>query len=356
VTLTSRNFGSREHQSIPLLFTPPKIAIIRTKTMRFLSLRKTPLHRYLFAALLSMWCSWPALAQETLVYSGMKVEVWAERPGPSAKQPVIIFSHGFHGCATQSRFLMEAFAAAGYIVFAPNHADATCNGGKARWLERPAAPFGKPDAWTDADYVDRADDIRRLIAAVQADARFRDRVDWSRLALAGHSLGGYTALALAGAWPSWKLSGVKAVLALSPYSQPFILRHTLGGLSAPAMYQGGTRDFGITPSISKGMGAYDLSPRPKYYVEFAGAGHFAWTDLLSGKHQDIVKFSIAFMDHYLKGLPPSPTLTEPSEGVATLRYDAEFGSGSIDADAPRENRQPSEPLKRLLQQRRENAM
>jgi hypothetical protein len=24
--------------------------------------------------------------------------------------PVIVFSHGFHGCATQSRFLMEAFA------------------------------------------------------------------------------------------------------------------------------------------------------------------------------------------------------------------------------------------------------
>jgi len=104
------------------------------------------------------------------------------------------------------------------------------------------------------------------------------------------------------------------------------------------------------------MGAYDLSPRPKYYVEFAGAGHFAWTDLLKGTHQDIVKFSIAFMDRYLKGLPPSPTLTEPSEGVATLRYDAEFGSGSIGVDAPRENRQPGELLKRLLQQHRENAM
>ena len=32
--------------------------------------------------------------------------------------------------------------------------------------------------------------------------------------LAGHSLGGYTVLALAGAWPSWKLANVRAVLAL----------------------------------------------------------------------------------------------------------------------------------------------
>ena len=51
------------------------------------------------------------------------------------------------------------------------------------------------------------------------------------------------------------------------------------GLDAPVMYQGGTRDIGITPFINKGNGAYPQSPAPKYYVEFDGAGHFAWTDL-----------------------------------------------------------------------------
>jgi len=32
----------------------------------------------------------------------------------SAKKPVIIFSHGFHGCAMQSRFLMNALQTAVY--------------------------------------------------------------------------------------------------------------------------------------------------------------------------------------------------------------------------------------------------
>ena len=50
------------------------------------------------------------------------------------KGKTLVFSHGFHGCATQSTFLMQAFADAGYIVFAPNHRDATCNGGSAYWI------------------------------------------------------------------------------------------------------------------------------------------------------------------------------------------------------------------------------
>src|SRR5437879_824972 len=174
---------------------------------------------------------------------------------------------------------MQAFAAAGYLVFAPNHADATCHGGHARWRDAPELPFRSPDDWNDSTYRDRADDIRRLIDVIRSDQRFRDRADLSRLGLAGHSLGGYTVLGLAGAWPSWKLGGVKAVLALSPYGQPFVRHKTLAQLSAPVMYQGGTWDFGITPSINKSMGAYEQSPAPKYYVGFTRATHFAWTNI-----------------------------------------------------------------------------
>jgi predicted dienelactone hydrolase len=152
--------------------------------------------------------------EQTVKLGGLDVTVWSQDAGKAARQPVIIFSHGFHGCATQSRFLMEAFASSGYIVFAPNHGDAVCNNGKAHWYSRSKVPLRKPELWNDASYRDRADDIRGLIEAVRADARFRARVDWTRLGLAGHSLGGYTVLGLSGAWPSWKLPGVKAVLAL----------------------------------------------------------------------------------------------------------------------------------------------
>jgi predicted dienelactone hydrolase len=61
-----------------------------------------------------------------------------------------------------------------------------------------------------------------LIDALRNDARWKDRIEWSRVALAGHSLGGYTVLGLAGGWASWKLPSIKAVLAMSPYCDPFL--------------------------------------------------------------------------------------------------------------------------------------
>ena len=267
--------------------------------------------------------------EQTIKLSGMDVTVWSQEMDKGIKQPVIIFSHGFHGCATQSRFLMEAFASAGYIIFAPNHRDATCHGGKAKWIDRPQTPFLKPQKWNETSFRDRAEDIRRLIEAIRADDRFRERVDWSRLGLAGHSLGGYTVLALGGAWPGWKLSNVKAVLALSPYTQPFLLHDTLASLSAPVMYQGGTWDYGVTPVIHKSMGAYDRSSEPKYYVEFDKMGHFAWTDIGRRKaRKAIIAYSLTFMNYYVKGEPPAPSLTQVLPGVALFRYASELGNSA----------------------------
>src|SRR5436309_9521092 len=81
--------------------------------------------------------------------AGMNVTVWSQKTDDVTGQPVIVFSHGFHGCATQSRFLMEAFASAGYLVLAPNHRDATCSGGPAHWLDPPQTAFRKPEKWSD---------------------------------------------------------------------------------------------------------------------------------------------------------------------------------------------------------------
>jgi predicted dienelactone hydrolase len=266
-------------------------------------------------------------AEQTMTMAHMSVTVWSQRSDREVKQPVILFSHGFHGCATQSRFLMEAFASAGYLVFAPDHRDATCHGGKGSRLDRPDVPFGKPEAWDETTFRDRGDDIRRLIDAIRADECFRRRADWSRFGLAGHSLGGYTVLGLAGAWPGWKLAGIRAVLALSPYTSPFVLRGTLAGMSAPVMYQGSTRDSGVTPMLHKSGGSYDQTSVPKYYVEFDKAGHLAWTDICGTAHAQIVSYSLAFMNHYVKGEPAGRLLTHPSPGVVQFRYASELGSG-----------------------------
>jgi predicted dienelactone hydrolase len=244
------------------------------------------------------------------------------------KSPVIVFSHGFLGCATQSKFLTEALAEHGYWVVAPQHNDATCR--EARRRERPpsqkAPAFTHPDAWTDDTFVDRADDIRAVVDAIAHDTQLASRLDLDRVALVGHSLGGYTVVGLAGGWPSWRLPGIKAVLALSPYTEPFVKHNTLSHLSVPVMYQGGTLDWGITPFLARAHGAYEESPSPKYFVNFAGAGHFAWTDFPSFLHGRINEYALAFLDHYVRGSDASPLLNSAGKGVSELRFESELGS------------------------------
>jgi len=255
-----------------------------------------------------------------MTLGGLRVAVWSGSAQEGLAQPVIVFSHGFLGCATQSRFLMEAFANAGYKVFAPNHRDAMCVGEEKSWPNRALLPLQTPAQWTDRDFRDRAEDIRRLLEAIRTDDRFRANVDLSRLGLVGHSLGGYTVLGLSGAWPSWKLSGVSAVLALSPYTEPFTEQETLSGLSVPVMYQGGTFDFMSMPGMHKTSGAYDQSPSPKYFVEFNSASHWAWTNVGFGVHDQIAAYSLAFMDLYVRGFSRDTELTTSTRGVADLRY------------------------------------
>jgi predicted dienelactone hydrolase len=258
--------------------------------------------------------------------------IWRPASAPGTRAPLVIFSHGFGGCATQSTFLTEALANRGYFVVAPQHQDARCGGVQQQSgrgaRSRPQEPFQNPEAWNDRTFVDRADDVRAVLDAIAHDRDLAARVDVGRIALAGHSLGGYTVVGLAGAWASWKLPNVKAVLALSPYIQPFVRHQTLGQLAAPVMYQGGTIDFGITPFIERSGGAYEVSPRPKYFVDFAGAGHFAWTDLRSSVHDRIDEYAIAFLDHYVRGTAASPTLTSSGTGVFILRYDSELGTSA----------------------------
>jgi len=269
--------------------------------------------------------------------AGRDVAVWKPvGAAPPSGYPLIIFSHGLGGCNTQSTFLMTALANAGYLVVAPNHADGRC--GTARASRRdpsssdvPEPPVRDDSKWSDASYRVRATDVEAVLDSILRARVFEGvPVDAERIGIAGHSLGGYTALGLAGAWPSWKDARIKAVLALSPYCTPFVARGALGHLDVPTMYQGGTWDFGITPSVRRLQGAYDLSSTPKYYVEFTRAGHFAWTDLNPRFQSLIDRYSIAFFDRYVKGLNnPDPlagiTRTPLPDGISYLRADLKRG-------------------------------
>lgn len=245
---------------------------------------------------------------------GRHVAMWV--PKGDGPFPLILFSHGFHGCNTQSSALLTPLATAGFLVAAPNHNDAAC--GEGRLGTKANEPFGEPDQWSDATHRDRARDLSTLLDALRADASWSARIDWTRVGLIGHSLGGYTVLGLAGAWPSWRRPEIKAVVAWSPYCAPFLWHGDLGALHVPVMYQGGTIDLGITPSIRKEHGCFDRTASPAYFVELAGAGHFAWTNLNHHYDEAIAHYTVEFFRKYL-GDSAKAALDDKLPDVAELR-------------------------------------
>ena len=251
----------------------------------------------------------------------LNVDVWlGQNVKGEERGKVIIFSHGFRGSNRQSCFLMRALAQAGYNVFAPDHQDVA--GFKKPWkfFTDGQADFDVPEAWTDDTYRDRAEDISTLIQTLSQDARFKS-LDWEHLALAGHSLGGYTILGLAGAWPSWQKYNIHpvAVLALSPYLRPYLEKYTLGKVNVPIMYQGGTEDKDITPYLKINNGAFDQTTYPYTYVEFNGANHYSWTLLKEGFHDVISQYAIAFFDQTMRGKEFPAELKKQSAKVQEIR-------------------------------------
>jgi len=267
-----------------------------------------------------------AAPAERVTIAGRTVYIWRpEGRTPATGFPMVVFSHGYFTCATQSTFLMEALARAGYFVLAPNHRDSLCSGGLlSSLLTGQESFFTNSGRWSDATYKDRAADIRAIMDALPVVGWFQGvPVDRQRIALAGHSLGGYTALGLAGAWPAWKDDRVKAVLVFTPYCLPFLNKGNLRNVNVPVMYQGGTQDFGVSPTIRRANGAYDATAAPKYYVEFDGAGHFAWSDFTAKYQKITAEYSVAFLDLYLKGTDRlGPLCAKPlPKLVSLLRVD-----------------------------------
>ena len=254
---------------------------------------------------------------EKVTIAGLHVAVWrpAHANGPV---PLVIFSHGLCGINTQTLFLMRALSQAGYLVMAPNHRDAM---GSGNMLSKPEENIKGMANWTESSYKDSGDDIKKLLSALHKDPQWNSQIDWSKLVLAGHSLGGYTMLACAGAWPSWKIPyDIKAILAMSPVTLPFLSKGTLSKVSVPIMYQGGNLDLLVTPFVKRANGAFDKTPSPACFVEFARASHFFWTDFNKdeAKQELIDHYSLAFLNKYVKG-DKNSQLDEKLPGVTELR-------------------------------------
>ncbi|MFK7763368.1 MAG: alpha/beta hydrolase family protein [Roseobacter sp.] len=98
--------------------------------------------------------------------------------------PLVVLSHGIFGNAYNQAWLASALAQRGYAVAAIDHP------GTSTWSQEPDL---SRQLW------ERPKDISRVIDHALAAPALTDLVDRDHIYMAGHSLGGFTAVALAGA-------------------------------------------------------------------------------------------------------------------------------------------------------------
>lgn len=274
-----------------------------------------------------------ALYAYSVRFSGL-VAVDAPPSGACGKPvPLVVFSHGDLGCGLQSVALTEELARHGYVVAAPDHADALlCHiaGPPLKQQRAPQPNLFKPETWSAATFADRRADLEATIDGLLSNKEFRQVIDPQNIGAAGHSLGGYTVIGMAGGWPAWTEPRIKAVLALSPYVMPFQVSKTLASIRVPLMYQGGTLDIGITPFLQGPAGAFHAANPPAYFVELKNAGHFAWVNCgnarttascLASKinFRLIDDYGIGFFDRYLKHRP-EPILSRQNAELADFAF------------------------------------
>lgn len=224
-------------------------------------------------------------------------------------RPVVVFSHGYSLTPEWYAELLEHYASKGFVVLAPEHVEAD-------WLDAKEPTFARPRA------VTRTLDLAESLAG---EGPLAGTIDMEKVAVVGHSYGGFTSLAAAGArldltalearcaavkpedqskvflctpfqgraeelallagldevpaglWPS---QGDPRVDAIVPISGNAYL-HDRAGLSSitiPMMAIGGTGDFVVPWDWGPQLAYEGVSSARKSLVAFVDAGHQIPTD------------------------------------------------------------------------------
>jgi len=203
--------------------------------------------------------------------------------GGSALRPVVVFSHGMGGSREGYEYIARHLATHGYLVILPQHPgsdkDAILKAGKDKILRRDAEQPDKPEAGRDrprgrnerpaarmllditeentsdpANLENRPEDISFALDHLAKHARFGKIVDMTKVAVAGHSFGAYTTMAICGMRvdlperpdSSFRDERVKVGIAMSPQGKGVmgVDAGAWDAINVPMLLMTGTRDMG----------------------------------------------------------------------------------------------------------------
>jgi dienelactone hydrolase len=215
----------------------------------------------------------------------LETDVWW--PPKAKPHPLLVFAHGFALTPAAYAPLLRAIASAGYVVAAPIFPLTNTN-----------APGG-PD---EADLVNQPRDvsflITKLLALNDSTGRLHGAIDPARIAVAGQSDGGITALAVAYD-ARYRDRRVRAAIIMSGARPSGFDSFPRDG--PPLLAMQGTADPLNVPATTASY--FAAAHRPKFLIWLLGASHRPpYTD--EQPQLGIVERSVvAFLGHYLEGRP-----------------------------------------------------
>ncbi len=251
--------------------------------------------------------------------------------------PVVVMSHGLAGNIATYQYFGKHLASHGYTVLQPTHVGSDTT---AVLTKSPVFTF------TQGELKQRAADIDFTLDLVEnKDKRLpkelTDSADMRRVALAGHSFGGITAVAMAGAEVKddegnrvpFQDKRIDAFISMSPYGDS-LPSHLLGvdvntydKINKPILYLSGDKDglftFGKGPTAHSGP-FQGTGTDDKYHVVIGGTRHAEFAQVVGLVDRKTVEMtgstSTAFLDAYLKKDKAAKAyLTEELPAVARTR-------------------------------------
>jgi len=205
--------------------------------------------------------------------------------GQPGTYPLIVFSHFSGGHRRSSSFLCTHLSSHGYIVAALDHSE-TIAPELARYAgETNEQKHSRAQAWI----ANRIPDVEFLLDHLleKLPSHWEARIDAQRIGIAGHSFGGWTALAAA-----QRVERIRAVVALAPGGasnpKPGILKLELSfaqNRTIPTLYLAAENDVSLPlPGMYE---LFERTPPPKRLIVLRRADHLHFIDDVALEHESV---------------------------------------------------------------------